>query len=588
MTELLYQNWLGYLAPPRRLLPSQWAESAIVLPESANAQPGPLKLTNYQREIVDTFAEPNVHTIVLKLASQTGKSTAIDVLLGYTIDCAPAPILLVHPTESKAFAYIRDRFDPLVAASPVLKSKIGAGVKGVDSKSAKTFPGGSLNVASSHKPDDLAARAVATLFLDECDRFATSAGSEGDPIRLAIKRTRTFRNRKIVISSTPTLRATSRVQQHFERGDQREFFVPCPECGAFSALTPDRLVFEPGKPETARLVCPECNHHAEEAQRIAMVANGSFQATATGEPGVASFHANELISPFSSLESIARQVDAAQTFEAKRVLTNTVFAEPYDSTTEIELFPGDLKQRAVLIQAPYDKAIEFVTAGVDIQSNRIEATILAHAAKGERYVLDHIVLNGDTSADPVWLDLDRLLGQTFSTADKRMLPYSAVAIDSGFGTTRVAEFVSRQRHKGRRVFAIKGVSGFDRPVIRQGAKIKGLTQNYLVGVDGVKLAVQKALALATPQPGFVHLPNHLPEEYFAQLSSERLVTSYVRGYPRQRFEKDPHQRNESLDCMVYASAIATLVKKAAPVAANKPAVSIADRVKALHALHNAA
>ncbi len=588
MTARVAASLFSGLKPPPRLRPSVFAERTLVLPASSNAESGPLRLTNYQKGLIDAISEPGVEIIVFKLASQTGKSISIDAILADAILNNPGPILHVSPTDAKALAYVRDRLDPLIFASPSLKAIVGEGPKGVDSRSAKTFPGGSFNIASSYKADDLAARAIRLLLCDEVDRFAQSAGTEGDPVTLAIKRTRTFRNRKIVLASTPTLKQTSRIEAWYQRGDQRKFHVACVECGAVAAVTPSRLIFDAGKPETARFACDDCGHHASEAERLAMVDAGEWVATAKGEPSIISFHANELISKFSSLESVARQVDAAQTFEQKRVLTNTVWAEPYEATTETELFASDLQARAVHIEAPYPKAIAFVTAGIDVQSNRVEMTTLAHASNGERYVLDHIVIPGDTSGEAIWADLDAQLASTFLTADNRRLPLSAVAIDSGFETTRVATFVNAQRRKQRRVFAIKGTAGFDKPNVRQGSKIKGLTHVYLIGVDGVKLALQKALGLEAGAPFYIHLPAHLPDGYFEQLSAERLTAKFVRGYPVYRFEKDAHTRNEALDCLTYASAIASLVKKPSePV--NKPAVqklSIAERAARLNAMSN--
>src|SRR6266851_3944344 len=207
------RSWLRAFAPPPIVAPSLFAEGEIILPASANAIPGPLRLAPYQKELVDAIGGDDTEIIVFMLSSQTGKSISIDAMLGYCIACEPGPMLHVSPTGARSEDFVRDRFDPLIAASPTLRALVGTGqdtrkgsTGGANSLASKSFPGGQLSFASSHKPDELAARAIKFLFLDEVDRFAQSDGIEGDPIGLALKRTTTFKDkgRKVIIVSTPT------------------------------------------------------------------------------------------------------------------------------------------------------------------------------------------------------------------------------------------------------------------------------------------------------------------------------------------------------------------------------------------------
>jgi phage terminase large subunit GpA-like protein len=197
----LARGWLRALAPSPIVAPTVFAESEIVLPASANARPRPLRLTAYQRESVEAVADDDTEIIVLMLASQTGKSTIMNAIMGHCIAASPGSMLHVSPKEKEATEFVRERLDPLISSSPALRGLIGKGDAtrkgssgGVNSVSLKTFPGGSLAFASSYKPDELAARAIKYVFLDEVDRFATSAGAEGDPVALAIKRTATFKD----------------------------------------------------------------------------------------------------------------------------------------------------------------------------------------------------------------------------------------------------------------------------------------------------------------------------------------------------------------------------------------------------------
>jgi len=576
--------WLGALAPPPAILPSVFAEAQIVLPSSANSLPGPLRLAPYQKELVDCIADPDTDIIVMQLSSQVGKSLSLDCQLMYCISCSPGPMLHVSPTNQRATEFVRDRFDPLVASSPSMRKLIGAGAKGADSISAKSFPGGQLAFASSFKPDELAARAIKVLALDEIDRYATSAGIEGSPVDLAIKRTKTFegKGRKIVLTSTPTNRV-SRINAWYLRGDQRKFFVACPDCKDEAPLAFENLKWTEGKPATAHLVCEACGCIHNEAQRRAMLEDGKWKPTATGEPGVRSYHLTELSSKFSTLQSVAAQYDAAKTPEQKQSFFNTCLAQTYEAGTEVELSSSELQRRAEPIASPYANNIEKITAGVDVQSNRLECTLFAHHADGTSSVLNHHKLMGDTSSDSVWQALDNALGEVFTLANGRKLMVQATAVDSGFNADRVMAFVNMQRRKSRACYAVKGRSGFERMPLTWGGNLKGQMRLLIVGTDAVKHTVQRHLALQSIEPGYIRLPSHLPQEYYEGLASEELRVRYVKGAPKYEYHRTFRQ-NEPLDCLVYATAIANMVPK---VTLTPPGPSnIPELARKLNAAHN--
>jgi phage terminase large subunit GpA-like protein len=503
-------------------------------------------------------------------------------------------MLHVSPTGPRAEDYVRDRLDPLIAASPALRAVIGKGQDtrkgssgGSNSIASKSFPGGQINFASSHKPDELAARAVRVLLLDEIDRYAPSAGVEGDPIGLAIKRTKTFegKGRKIIIVSTPTTRMGSRINAHYLRGDQRKFNVTCPDCGYCAPLAFENLKWEEGKPSTAHLVCEECGVIHTEAQRREMIEGGRWEATATGEPGVRSYHLNELASKFSTLASVAQQAEDAKTPEQKQSFYNTTLAQVYDAGTEVDLSSSELQQRAESISQPYAANILFVTAGVDVQGDRLECTFLAHHADQTRSVLNHTKFMGDTSGDAVWQQLDTALGAIFPLASGRKLPVQITAIDSGFSADQVMRFVQAQRRKSRAIYAVKGASGFDRMPLARGGRLKGQMQLLVVGVDAVKHATQKHLAMQEIGPGFIRLPDHLGPEYFEGLASEELRVRTVKGVPRYEYHRIVRQ-NEPLDCLIYASAIARMVTVQPTTTPAKPELDLKEQAARLHAALN--
>lgn len=582
--------WAEAFRPTERVLPSVFAERELILPASSNAEPGRLRLTAMQRGIVDTFANPSVRIIALMLAAQSGKSTVINSIVGYTAAIEPAPTLLVQPTDGHAVSYVRERLDPLIHNSPTLRKLIGDGKRGGsgDSLSFKSFPGGFLAVASSYKAEDLAARAVRVVLADEIDRFYTG-GPEGDPLLLALRRQHTFRDSKAVLASTPTRPHASRIASWYERGDRRKLFVPCSQCNEFAPLDFENVHWTKGKPEGAVIVCEACGYPGSEADRQRVLERGEWRATAEGEPGIASFHANALCSRFTSLAEIAREYEAATTEDKKRVFYQTTLAQPYSGDETVELDSAELQSKARPVAEPLPADIANITATIDVQADRVEIQWCGHGA-GHVWLLDHAKLHFDTSSAAGWVTLDQALGRTFRTADGRTLSFAVAGIDSGYNTTQVGQFVTSQQRKARRVIALKGKGGFDRPVITLGARSRlTASRAYIIGVDPVRLSVIRRLALESPDmPGGIIIASHLPEDIFEQLTAERLTTTYRRGYARQEWELARGARNEALDCLVYSVAIETLLTNKTKQTNTKaaPQKSIADLAARLNRINN--
>jgi phage terminase large subunit GpA-like protein len=588
----ILSSWLTALTPPRQLKPSEFAEQELRIPQGSGFISGPLRLTAYQKGIVDTLADDSIDTIVAMMSAQTGKSTALDAMMAYCFAIAPDPLLHISPTAAKSEEFVRDRLNALIDASPSLRAVVGTGKKGGAGDSLrhkKVEGGGQATFGSSYKPEDMAAKSCRYIVLDETDRFAQSAGFEGDPIQLSIARSKTYPNRKILLCSTPTSRFGSRIADWHSRGDQRKWMMPCPACGAFDFARFVNLVWPKGQCAKAAMRCEHCDHMISETERRIAIELGHWEATATGSGKIASFWLNELSSPFSTLESVAKGFEAINSPDAKRVFMNTTLAEVWDSAVEVSLSVSALQERAVNISSPYSASIAFVVAGIDVQGDRIECTWLAKHRDDSFSVLDHIILPGDTSANAVWLDLDALLATSFQLEDGRQLPLSAAGIDCGFSIDRVCSFVATQLAKGRRVLAVKGFSGWYRPAIKEGSRIRGQMRVHVIGTDSLKLDIMKRLAMTERGPGYIELNSNLDgTDYFDQLTSEEVTAKSVRGYNTLVFAK-VGARNESLDCLVYATAISTIrnvAKKPINARPQPPKMSIAEMAKRLNETSN--
>jgi phage terminase large subunit GpA-like protein len=226
---------LNAAMPPPTLTVSEWADDARRLSQESSAEPGrwTTARAEYQRAILDAVADPGVPVIVVMKAAQVGWTEILNNAVGFHIDQDPAPLLVIQPTLEMAEAWSKDRLAPMLRDTPVLRGR----VKDPRSRDAdntllhKVFPGGHITMIGANSPASLAMRPIRIVLADEVDRYPVSAGTEGDPLKLAAKRQITFWNRKTLLGSTPTLKGLSVIEREWARSDQRRFFVPCPECG---------------------------------------------------------------------------------------------------------------------------------------------------------------------------------------------------------------------------------------------------------------------------------------------------------------------------------------------------------------------
>lgn len=520
---------------------------------------------------MDAVSDPSVHTVVMMSSSQVGKTEALLNVIGYYIDQDPAPMLLMQPTLEMAEAFSKDRLAPMLRDTPCLAGKV-ADARARDSGNTllhKTFAGGHWTGVGANSPASLAMRPVRITLCDEVDRYPASAGAEGDPVNLARKRSTTFWNRKLVLTSTPTVKGVSRIEAAFEGSDQRRYFVPCPDCGDAQVLAWSNVRWEEGQPQTALYFCGACGSGWSDAQRYAAVRQGTWRASAPFR-GVAGFHLNELYSSWVRLTDTASAfLEAKRLPELLRVWVNTALGETWEDSGERLDDAGLMARREVFPQKGGEPVVpaaaSILTAGVDVQDNRLEVEVVAWGAGEENWSTEYHVLHGDPSTGTLWQDLDALLLRARPHELGVETFIRGVCVDTGGHHTQAAYRFCRERYRratpdgGRQyVFAIKGVAG-RRPVWPEkvGRRTGGLVL-YGIGVDTAKETVTDRLRIEQPGPGFCHFPLERGPDYFDQLTAEQLVTKFHKGFPRREWVKRK-PRNEAFDCRVYSySALAGL------------------------------
>jgi phage terminase large subunit GpA-like protein len=503
---------------------------------------------------MDALSDPAVHTLVGITAVQVGKTEIVNNLVGYHIDQDPAPILVMQPNvDPMAKAWSKDRLGPMLRDTPCLQGKVSEArsADGGNEVLHKIFPGGHVTIVGANAPSGLASRPIRIVICDEVDRYPASAGDEGDPVSLAKKRTLTFWNRKLILFSTPTIKGVSRIEAAWEESDHRLYHVPCPHCAHRQTLRFAQVIWPEGRPAEARYVCEACAEPWSEDQRLEAVMRGEWRATKPFA-GTAGFHLNAFVSPWVTLGELAVEFVQAKPYpERLKVFVNTVLGETWEDPAE-KIDHSGLLARREAYESDTPAGVVVIVVGVDVQNDRLELEFLGLGLGEETWSLEYRVIPGDPATNLPWRALDELLLRPRMRADGVTVSIAAAAVDTGGHHTQSAYAFCRDRY-ARRVWAVKGSSEPGKPIWpkRPNSKNAGRLPLFLVGTDSAKDLIYARLRVATPGPGYCHFPDDRDADYFAQLTAERIVTKYQRGFPRRVWVKDPGKRNEGLDVRVY-------------------------------------
>lgn len=576
------------LRPPPRLTVSEWADANRVLRSRAAAEPGPYSTarTPYMREIMDALSVNSpIRRVVLMKSAQVGATEAGLNWLGYIVCLEPGPCLCVQPTVELAKRFSKQRVDQLRDTPEIARRIAPARARDSDNTMlAKRFAGGIMIITGANSAVGLRSMPARYLFLDEVDAYPSSADDEGDPVALAEARSLTFgHRRKIFLASTPTIQGLSRIEREYQASDQRRYFVPCPHCGEFQPLEFERLRWQKGEPSTVHYLCSACGRPIRERHKAEMLARGEWRPTSTSEdPHTAGYHISALYSPpgWLSWEEIASKWEASLgNDDSIKTFRNTVLGETFVEKGEAPEWERLYERREDWKLGTLPSGPIVLTAGIDIQRDRFEIDVWGWGPGLESWLVDHAIVEGGASTSDAWAELAEFVARTWRGADGRELRISRVAIDTGYEASAVYNWA---RNVGFDLVApVKGYDGWGRaPVMgptyvdltHNGRKLKRGARLWTIATSVFKSELYRQLRLVAPTdeelasgaaypPGYVHLPRGVDAEWVRQLCAEQLVT--VQGHrrgsaPRLEWRKI-RERNEALDCRVYARAAAWIL-----------------------------
>lgn len=549
---------------------ARWSELNIVLPEGSSARGGRFRNWPYFVEPLNSMGDPAVERVTFMKPTRVGYTVGLVVFVCATIVKDPCPILMVLPTDQDCKDVSLDDVDPIIKETPIVRKLVAKTRLNRERMLRKRFLGGaSLKLVAARSPRNLRHHDAKYMLADEIDAFAMTA--EGDPLKLAERRTMAHPDRKIICGSTPTEEGISNVERLYAESDRRVFEIPCPSCGERFEMLWEHLHYDPAEPDPRQVyaVCPANGCLVDERFKRQMVQGGIWRPT---RPEVKDHHGYRMNALVSLLAKAAWPVLVQEYETAKRggpaelqVFYNTALGLPWKTGTSTVTADALRARVEDFGEDRIPAGVVLITAGVDVQDDRLEIGVVGHSVDGQMFALAHHVIPGNTLDDDTWKALDEWHKRAvYKHPNGWQMAIDGMAIDSGGSkgrTQKVYNFCGPRAF--RRIFAIKGASG-PRPIWGAATKPKNAehVKLFLVGHDQVKTHVIAALATApvkedgTPNRASLRVSEDLPHDWFDQASGEVRRIVYQRNRPVIQFEpKRPGQRVEALDCLCYAWAL---------------------------------
>lgn len=572
------QGVIDGITPTKLISVAEWADHNRYLSSISSAQPGLWRTdkTPYLREIMDNLSpRSRYQKIVVKKASQQGFTEAALNCVGTYIDISPSPILYIMPTVNMAKSLSKNRVKAMIDNCPALRKKIKPAWTrdGGNTLLEKEFPNGVFVLTGANSSSELSSRPIKVLILDEVDRYPLDVESEGSPIKLAEARTMTFGNRKIFMLSTPTNVGSSIIDMEIESTDRRKYYVGLPCCGTQQLLIFENLNWQKDNYKKTVYVCPHCGGEVEERHKSKFLLTGKWIATNPEKANdlVVGYEIDGMYSPLGwlSWRKIAMEFDGINNVpEKQKSFDNTILGRSYAESAEVPDYNNIANRAEGYKEGTVNNDVVFITAGADVQRDRIEIEVVGWCEGKESYSIEYIVFWGLTDEKKVWDELSIFIQKYYIRDDKVQLPIRLIAVDSGYNKNNVYSFC--KRFDASKVIPVKGQDKQDTlvrtpslvDVSYKGERI-GRVKLWNVGVSIIKSEIygwlrQNKNEDGTYPPGYCHFPQY-GIDYFKGLTGEKLTYSVdSKGFRKYEWKKH-YERNEPLDCRVYARAAAHIV-----------------------------
>ncbi|WP_368830061.1 phage terminase large subunit family protein [Pseudomonas juntendi] len=571
----------------------EWADRFRWLAPEESATPGKYRFDKTPHLIwpggpLEALDDPNVFEIVGRKSAQVAWTSGVmGNAIGKWIDLDPSPILILFPKAEAAKQYVAEKLEPMIEATKRLRKKVDLRSRKLQQRQDfKRFPGGFLKMVGSNSPASVKSTPVPRVAIEEPDDCNLNLRGQGDSIKLAKERLKTFRRSKIIIGGTPTIKGLSAIDAELELSDKRVGLVPCHGCGQVHALSFEHLhcdedpkyyhdVYGKRRPETAYYACPHCGEIWDDHQKNANLADARCRWEATAEfRGIAGYILNELYATFHGSRFEVLMEKKLQAEHAARqgnigpmiAFTNSSMGESYEYKSDAPKTDELEKRAEPYAEMTAPKGVLLVTVGVDVQGDRL-ALVMVGWGRGEeswRLYWGELPGNPIDPNDPVWTELDRIISTPIPTEGGAQLTVSAVSIDSSDGNTSDAVYTYVRDRQRFNIMAIKGASidSRDREIFTKPAQSADTTQDntkaskyglrvFIVGTHKAKTLIDGRMRLKGNGPGRMHWYSEIRADYYEQVTNE-VLAPHPRNPSKMVWQKKAGRRNEALDCEVYA------------------------------------
>lgn len=593
---ILSQYTLRTLRPPEKLSVSEWAEAKRYLSAETNPnESGKWRNARvpYLPGIMDACSPDSPYDEVwIMKSSRSGVTTGLaENLIGYHMDIDACPILYAAPAKENASKFSRKNFVPMVRDTPALAGKIPAARSrdGNNTIFFKMFPGGLMQFAWSTSDKCFRGDTMRIVICDDVDAFSMN-NKEGDPVSLAFRRSVTVSFKKNIAISNPTITGVSRIELGYSTSNQQHFYVPCPKCNHFQILVfgassifvkPTNgdligglvtgyvnketgeigmgLIFDKDNCTWAYYICERCGAHIDEADKYGMLIRGEWRILNSAIASIAGFHISELYSTLSSTwlgicQDFLRKKKSA---EGLQMWVNNTVGESFELNAYTISTHQLLERKENYRVCPM--GVLMLTAGIDLQMDRIEIFVWGWGVGDEMWLIEHAVFFRFPQEEKAWQDLDSFLLKQFPHESGITLRIILGFFDSGNETQRVYKWtVPRMRRRPGAAWATKGSKKMDEALIPPRTKMK----HYLmIGVSEGKGRFHKQLKIQEKGPLYVHLNEYATANVVNQFTSEKLVPKYTKqGNRLLQWILPAGKTNEGLDCAVLAIAAKELLR----------------------------
>ena len=556
-----------------------WAPRFVENPDGT-----PFRFRETQLPIAKDLFNPSLTSVCIRAFSGAGKTYLFSAALCYVVEQLRAQAGVMFPNQNIAEDWVNEELVKMFDATPAIAKM----PMETDLKRLKRWKSGAaIHALGANSSGQMRRLQAPVLYADEIDAITQEASDEGDKLAQFFKRARGERNQYKWSSSYPSLKGHSKIDAIYEQSDQCRWYVRCEKCESEYELHTQQMIWTPGEPETARLTCPSCGKKHDDEARLRMAKSGRYLDKTLSPPlnrGARGFHLGCMshVGNYSSayagyLHEVAAEIERAKSADspdkAKRVFVNTMDAESYAEEVETKPEPGDLYLR----RENYNPAemlpdgVLMLTAGVDWQKNRCEMIVMGWGENKESWGIAYKTILGSPMEASTWQKLDAELSKRYPHPIGGSLGIACTMIDSG----KWQDAILSQTHMRtrRRIYGCKGARTIDRVLMDNKPTKVGSAKilQYQIGTHEAKETIYSRLDLkADPESaefpqGYIHFPKNAEfgqsaggdaTGFFEMLLAEDSVIrrSSKTGEFVRFFECQRGQRNEALDCMVYAMA----------------------------------